>query len=144
MRSKDFEIDQSFDGVKDTTPDGVLYIVTGAGGAGAYDPDQTDKPSWQVYTAKFVSDVYSFTTVDGSTLTMRQISATADELDRIVLTKRSRLIGQEGLARTSHSASPAAVTVCRRDRRPRDRRRPVHRSSAGATPVCRHEARPTG
>jgi len=95
----DFEFDQSFDGVKDTTPDGVLYIVTGAGGAGAYDPDQTDnQPSWQAYTAKFVSDVYSFTTVDvdGAKLTMRQISETGAELDRLVLTKRSRLAGQEG------------------------------------------------
>lgn len=94
----DFELDGSFDGAKDTTPDGVLYVVTGAGGAGAYDPDQTDnKPSWQPYTAKFVSDVYSFTTVDvnGATLTLRQISETGDELDRIVVTKPSRLRGQE-------------------------------------------------
>jgi Icc-related predicted phosphoesterase len=47
----DFEIDNSFDGEKDTTPEGVLYIVTGAGGAGAYDPDQTDNsPTWQAYS----------------------------------------------------------------------------------------------
>src|SRR4030095_372663 len=94
----DFEIDETFDGVSDTTPDGVLYIVTGAGGAGAYDPDQTDnQPSWQGYTAKFGTDAYSVTTVhaDGATLTMRQISETGAELDRIVLTKRSRLVGQE-------------------------------------------------
>ena len=89
----DFEFDESFDGVKDTTPDGVLYIVTGAGGAGAYDPDQTDnQPTWQPFTTKMVSDVYSFTTVDvnGSTLTMKQISEHGEELDRIVITKPSR------------------------------------------------------
>ena len=89
----DFEIDESFDGVKDTTPDGVLYIVTGAGGAGAYDPDQTDnQPTWQPYTMKFISDMYSFTTVDvnGTTLTLKQISEAGAEVDRIVVTKPPR------------------------------------------------------
>ena len=77
----------------DTTPDGVLYIVTGAGGAGAYDPDQTDNvPTWQPFTMKLVSDVYSFTVVDveGLKLTLRQISETGEELDRIVVTKPAR------------------------------------------------------
>jgi hypothetical protein len=90
----DFEIDSAFDGEKDTTPDGVLYIVTGAGGASAYDPDQTDNTlTWQPYTMKFVSDVYSFTTVDvnGSSLTLRQISDTGEEIDRIVVTKSGTL-----------------------------------------------------
>lgn len=89
----DFEIDQSFDGVKDTTPDGVLYIVTGAGGAGAYDPDQTDnQPTWQPYTMKFIADTYSFTIVDvdGATFTLKQVSETGVELDRIVVTKPAR------------------------------------------------------
>ncbi len=86
----DFELDDSFDGRTDTTPDGVLYIVTGAGGAGAYDPDQTDNvPTWQPFTTKLVSDVYSFTVVDvdGSRLTLTQISERGDEIDRIVITK---------------------------------------------------------
>jgi hypothetical protein len=86
----DFEIDESFDGLADTTPDGVLYIVTGAGGAGAYDPDQTDNvPTWQPFTVKLVSDVYSFTVVDvdGPRLTLKQISEQGEELDRIVVTK---------------------------------------------------------
>ncbi|HXW04316.1 MAG TPA: metallophosphoesterase [Vicinamibacterales bacterium] len=89
----DFGIDQGFDGVKDTTPEGVLYVVTGAGGAGAYDPDQTDNvPTWQPFTARLVSDVYSFTLldIDGATLTLRQISELGDEIDRIVVTKPSR------------------------------------------------------
>jgi predicted phosphodiesterase len=86
----DFEIDESFDGVRDTTPNGVLYIVTGAGGAGAYDPDQTDnQPTWQPYTMKFVSDMYSFTVVDvnGASLTLRQLSETGVEMDKITVTK---------------------------------------------------------
>ena len=89
----DFQIDRTFDGSTDTTPDGVLYIVTGAGGAGAYDPDQTDnQPTWQPYTMKFVSDLYSFTTVDvnGTNLTLKQISETGEEVDRIVVTKPPR------------------------------------------------------
>ncbi len=89
----DFELDKSFDGVTDTTPEGVIYIVTGAGGAGAYDPDQTDnEPTWQPFTVKLIADVYSFTQldIDGSALTLRQISETGQELDRIVVTKPSR------------------------------------------------------
>lgn len=89
----DFELDESFDGAADTTPDGVVYIVTGAGGAGAYDPDQTDNvATWQPFTQKLVSDLYSFTVVDvdGSRLTLKQISERGDELDRIVITKPTR------------------------------------------------------
>jgi hypothetical protein len=39
-----------------------------------------------------VSDVYSFTTIEvnGSTLTMKQISEHGEELDRIVVTKPPR------------------------------------------------------
>ena len=89
----DFKFDETFDGASDTTPEGVVYIVTGAGGAGAYDPDQTDNvATWQPFTQKLVSDVYSFTAVDidGSRLTLKQISEQGDELDRIVVTKPSR------------------------------------------------------
>jgi hypothetical protein len=86
----DFELDETFDGAADTTPQGVIYIVTGAGGAGAYDPDQTDNtPTWQPFTTKLVADLYSFTVVDvqGRSLTLRQVSERGDELDRIVITK---------------------------------------------------------
>jgi acid phosphatase type 7 len=86
----DFELDPSFDGESDTTADGVLYVITGAGGAGAYDPDQTDNtPTWQPFTRKLISDIYSFTVVDidGVRLTLRQISEVGDELDRLVMTK---------------------------------------------------------
>jgi acid phosphatase type 7 len=87
----DFALDTAFDGVNRTVPDGVLYIVTGAGGAGAYDPDQTDNtPTWQPFTVKMVSDVYSITVVDvkGSTLTLRQVSEMGEELDRVTVTKK--------------------------------------------------------
>ena len=93
MVDGDFEFDKTFDGTSDTTPEGVVYIVTGAGGAGAYDPDQTDNvPTWQPFTQKLVSDVYSFTVVDidGARLTLKQISEQGEELDRIVITKPAR------------------------------------------------------
>ena len=102
MVDGDFEIDRAFDGLTDTTPDGVLYIVTGAGGAGAYDPDQTDNvPTWQPYTMKLVSDMYSFTVVDvnGPKLTLRQVSETGEELDRIVVTKPARPAATVGSGR---------------------------------------------
>jgi len=86
----DFTLDKSFDGAADTTPDGVLYIVTGAGGAGAYDPDQTENsPTWQPFTAKLIGDVYSITVVDvdGGRLVLRQVSEYGEELDRVIITK---------------------------------------------------------
>jgi predicted phosphodiesterase len=86
----DFELDPSFDGESDTTADGVLYVVTGAGGAGAYDPDQTDNiPTWQPFTRRLISDIYSFSLVDidEGKLTLRQVSEAGDELDRFVMTK---------------------------------------------------------
>ena len=53
-------LDKSFDGRTDTTPDGVIYIVTGAGGQKLYNPEQNDDPdSWQKFTDKFISKVHS-------------------------------------------------------------------------------------
>jgi acid phosphatase type 7 len=40
-----FTIDRSFDGVRNTRPSGVLYIVTGAGGKHLYDAGYTDNPA---------------------------------------------------------------------------------------------------
>jgi hypothetical protein len=85
-----FKLDKSFDGATKTRADGVLYIVTGAGGQHLYDPEQQDEPdSWQVFTCKFVSKVHSLTVadVDGAKMTVRQVSADGQELDRFVLTK---------------------------------------------------------
>ena len=60
-----FRLDKSFDGSTRTRADGVIYIVTGAGGQHLYDPDQQDEPSsWQDFTQKFVSKVHSLTVAD--------------------------------------------------------------------------------
>jgi hypothetical protein len=83
-------LDKGFDGQTRTRPDGVIYVVTGAGGASLYNPEQQDdQASWQEFTHKFISKVHSFTVADvnGPTLTVRQVSATGEELDRFTVTK---------------------------------------------------------
>jgi len=83
-------LDKSFDGQTDTTPDGVIYLVTGAGGQHLYNPEQQDdRASWQEFTFKHISKVHSLTLVDvdGRTLTVRQVTAGGDEVDRFVVTK---------------------------------------------------------
>jgi acid phosphatase type 7 len=85
-----WKLDKTFDGRTDTTPDGVIYVVTGAGGQRLYNPEQNDDPdSWQKFTDKFVSKVHSLTVadVDGQTLTVRQVTADGQEVDRFMITK---------------------------------------------------------
>lgn len=93
-----FKLDEKFDGTTVTQPDGILYIVTGGGGARLYDPDYTDDPeawkvnapeNWVPFTAKFIGDRHSFSLVevDRQKLLLRQIDDTGAEVDRIVVTK---------------------------------------------------------
>jgi 3',5'-cyclic AMP phosphodiesterase CpdA len=83
-------LDRAFDGVTRTRPDGVIYIVSGGGGARLYDRDQEgDAASWQDFTARFISTTHSLTVVDVAPgrLLLRQVSAAGAELDRIVVTR---------------------------------------------------------
>ena len=85
-----WSLDKSFDGRDDTSPDGVIYLVTGAGGQHLYNPEQNDDhDSWQKFTDRFVSDVHSLTVVDvdGKTLTVRQVAADGREVDRFTIAK---------------------------------------------------------
>ena len=85
-----YMLDKKFNGHTDTTPEGVIYLVTGAGGQHLYNPEQQDDPgSWQEFTYKHVSKVFSLTLaeVDGSTLTVRQLTPDCEEVDRFVVTK---------------------------------------------------------
>ena len=85
-----FTVDTRFDGKTATRAQGIVHIVTGAGGAELYDRWQTDAPaSWQPWTRAFVSDKHSFTVldVDGRTLKLRQLDAEGRELDAITMTK---------------------------------------------------------
>lgn len=85
-----WSLDKKFDGVTDTTPEGVIYLITGAGGQDLYNPEQQDQPdTWQRFTDKFVSKVHSLTTVevDGKTLKIKQLTAEGTELDRFTITQ---------------------------------------------------------
>jgi len=84
------KIDKAYDGTDRTRPDGVIYLVTGAGGADLYDPDQTDAVStWQPFTTKFIANIHSLTVVDitPTTATVRQIDANGRELDRFTVAR---------------------------------------------------------
>ena len=83
-------LDKNFDGKRKTKPNGVIYITTGAGGQGLYNPEQTkDKDSWQKFTTTFESRVHSFTVMDvnGNTLVLRQLDINGKEVDRVKITK---------------------------------------------------------
>jgi hypothetical protein len=83
-------LDKTFNGKSDTTPEGIIYIVTGAGGQRLYNPEQQDDPaSWQEFTFKHISKEHSLSVVeiDGPTLTLRQLTAEGDEVDSFVITK---------------------------------------------------------
>jgi hypothetical protein len=86
----DIKIDRGYDGVARTRADGVIYIITGAGGSGLDEAQQTNNPAtWQPFTRAFIADVPSLTVVDvnGRRLTVRQVSGDGQELDRFTLTK---------------------------------------------------------
>ena len=85
-----FFLDKNFDGERTTNPNGVLYLVTGGGGAPLYDPAQGNHPeTWKSFTAKFVSNVHSMTgvTINGKTLIVRQISENGATVDRFIISK---------------------------------------------------------
>ncbi len=86
----EWTLDKNYDGAKNTKPHGVMYLITGAGGAALYDPEQNDDPStWLEFTAKFNSKVHSLTVADveGRTAKFKQVSAAGDVIDAFVITK---------------------------------------------------------
>ncbi len=85
-----WQLDKTFDGKDKTRPEGVIYIVTGAGGARVYNPEQeVDRPTWQEFTKTFFSRHNSFTLfqAQAAKLTLRQIADDGKELDRILITR---------------------------------------------------------
>lgn len=83
-------LDKAFDGKTNTTPQGIIYIVTGAGGQELYNPEQENDPdSWQKFTHKFISTVHSLTVADvnGKTVTIRQLDTDGKELDAFKIIK---------------------------------------------------------
>lgn len=93
-----FKLDTKFDGVVNTKPDGIIYIVSGAGGAVLYDTEISGKPemwkhepasNWVPFTVKIISDVHSYTYIEteGKKLTFKQYDVKDNEIDSIVITK---------------------------------------------------------
>ncbi|HRJ28465.1 MAG TPA: metallophosphoesterase [Cyclobacteriaceae bacterium] len=93
-----FTLDTIFDGVNNTRPNGIIYIVSGAGGAVLYDKEISDNPAlwkkgtpenWVPYTVKVISDKHSFTMIetDGKKLNLKQLDVSGNILDEITITK---------------------------------------------------------
>ncbi len=87
----EYKFDRDFvDGMSAAKPKGVIYIVSGAGGAGLYDAaQQADPKSWQPFTYKYVADEHSFSVIDvkGGTLHLKQISESGKEVDSFQIVK---------------------------------------------------------
>jgi hypothetical protein len=84
-------LDKNFDGKTNTAPNGVIYIVSGAGGQSLYNPEQQSEPdTWQKFTTKFISTVHSFTVVDvnGKNLKLKQVDVNGNEVDAIEINKK--------------------------------------------------------
>jgi predicted phosphodiesterase len=85
----DMQIDKAFDGKTYTKPNGILYIVTGGGGAGLYETSMEGRPgTWLPFTSKYVG-AHSFTVVDveDQKLTVSQVDAGGNERDHFVVTR---------------------------------------------------------
>lgn len=93
-----FTLDTAFDGTTQTKPNGIIYIVTGAGGASLYDKELGSNPelwkheppeNWVPFTVKLISDQHSFTLIetDGKKLNLKQLDVRGNTLDNITITK---------------------------------------------------------
>lgn len=93
-----FTLDEQFDGVTHTRAKGIVYIVSGCGGAALYDTPLSNKPelwvhepasNWVPFTVKLISDIHSFTLfeTDAKTLVMKQIDLNGGVIDEIKMTK---------------------------------------------------------
>jgi predicted phosphodiesterase len=86
----EWHLDKTFGDGAAAKPRGVIYIISGAGGASLYNPEQQNDPaSWQTFTNKFISQVHSFSVVDvdGKTLSLKQVSDTGAVLDTFSIRK---------------------------------------------------------
>ena len=86
----EWQLDHTFRDGNNARPKGVIYIVSGAGGAGLYNPEQeADPASWQPFTDKFLSQQHSFSVVDvsGKTFRLSQVSESGKEIDSFQIVK---------------------------------------------------------
>ena len=92
-----FVVDERFDGVTNQQPEGIVHVVSGAGGMRLSDTNfhhhpflpKSDPANWVPYTAQLIADRYSFSdvTVTPEHFTLRQIDDTGGEFDRFEIHK---------------------------------------------------------
>ena len=85
-----FQFDKKFVDGASAKPQGVIYIVSGAGGAGLYNPEiQATPEKWQNFTYKYVADQHSFGVIDinGKTFKLRQIGEDGKQIDAFQIVK---------------------------------------------------------
>lgn len=89
LEKDDWTVDAAFDGVKNTRPKGVVYLVDGAGGADLYQPEYEKTPEvWKPFQKVYSGDYsFSIVSVKGKTFSLRQIDRTGKEIDRMTITK---------------------------------------------------------
>ena len=86
----DWILDKNFDGLTHQKPNGVIYIVTGAGGQDLYNPEQTNLPNtWQPFTDKFFSTDHSLSAVvvEKNKFIFKQITSTGKVVDSFTIVK---------------------------------------------------------
>lgn len=86
----DWTLDKKFQDGQSAKPKGVVYIVSGAGGAHLYNPEQQESPqTWQPFTNKYVAQVNSMSVIDidGPVFHLKQIDLEGREVDRFQIAK---------------------------------------------------------
>jgi hypothetical protein len=79
-----FTFDRNFDGITKTKPQGIIHIVTGAGGAKLYPQGSPSE-----YILKFDSSDYSYTNMEvvDKTVSIKQINTKGKVIDQFTVTK---------------------------------------------------------
>ena len=89
LEKDDWAVDKSFDGVNNQKPKGVIYVVSGAGGAYLYNPELESQPDkWKPFQrAYFARFSFSSISVNGSKLTFDQIGVDGKSFDAFAISK---------------------------------------------------------
>jgi len=86
-----FKLDRNFDGDSKNHPDGVIYVISGGGGAEprAERRIQDDMTRWQPFTKKFFCATNSFTVlnVQNSELEMKQVAEDGSVIDSVKIVR---------------------------------------------------------
>lgn len=86
-----FKIDKSFDGNKNTKPNGVVYIVSGGGGAKLTTATELENEpgQWQPFTSKFICHAHSMTFchADANSFKLDQVADDGSLVDHFEISK---------------------------------------------------------